>query len=176
VYRYQQVKGELGAPLTLKRVYLVLKPPGIPDLITRQRFVAPGSHLLEGMAWSGSGRIVRVEVSTDNARTWSDAKLVPVSSDRYAWIQLRFQWHAKTAGDYMIACRATDEKGNKQPLDPNAAWNRQGMGVNGVQRVHVTVQPGIGSAQLHVPSRSRIAIAGAKAPPIPSVANKIANH
>ncbi|MGJ9420581.1 sulfite oxidase [Massilia sp. CMS3.1] len=176
VYRYQQVKGELGEPLTHKRVHSALKPPGIPDLVTRRRFVAPGNHVLEGMAWSGAGRIVRVEVSTDDARTWGDATLVPVSIDRYAWTQWRFPWQAKVPGEYMIACRATDEKGNKQPIDPNAAWNRQGMGVNGVQRVHVTVQPGIGAAQLNVPSRPRIAVAGAKAPPVPTVVNKMVDQ
>lgn len=174
VYRYQQVKGELGEPLQHKRVHSVMKPPGIPDLITRQRFVAPGRQVLEGMAWSGSGRILRVEVSTDDARTWHDATLVPLFTDRYAWTQWRFPWDARTPGDYMLACRATDEKGNKQPIDPNVAWNRQGMGVNGVQRVRVTVQAGIGSAQSDVPSRARVAIPGAKAPAVPTVVNKTA--
>ena len=176
VYRYQQVKGELGQPLQHKRVHSVIRPPGIPDLITRQRFVAPGNHVLEGMAWSGSGRIVRVEVSTDDTRTWNDATLVPVFADRYAWTQWRFPWSARNPGDYMLACRATDEKGNKQPIDPNAAWNRQGMGVNGVQRVRVTVQAGIGGAQPDVPSRPRVAIAGAKAPPVPKLVNKMAGE
>lgn len=174
VYRFQQVKGERGEPVTLKRVHSVLKPPGIPDLITRQRYLAPGRHMIEGMAWSGSGRIAGVQVSTDDARSWHNAALVPVSNDRFAWTQWRFPWTVTEPGDYVLACRATDEEGNVQPIDPNAAWNRQGMGVNGVQRVHVTVQEGIGGARPDVPSKARVAVDGAEEPTIPSVVNQLA--
>jgi DMSO/TMAO reductase YedYZ molybdopterin-dependent catalytic subunit len=174
VYRYQQVKGERGEPVQVKRVHSVMKPPGIPDLITRQRFIAPGRHTLEGMAWSGSGRIVSVQVSTDGARTWRNAELVHSLKDRFAWTQWRFPWSVDEPGDYMLACRATDEAGNQQPIDPNAQWNRQGMGVNGVQQIRVTVQAGIGGAAVNVPSRARVAVEGAEAPPIPSVSNSVA--
>ena len=52
----------------------------------------------------------------------------------------------------------------RMPLDPQVRWNRQGMGVNGVQRVAVTVQPGIGAAGTRVPSPARAAVAGAEVP------------
>ena len=175
VYRYQQIKGERGEPVQLKRVHAVMKPPGIPDLVTRQRFVAPGRHTLQGMAWSGSGAIVGVQVSTDGARTWRNAELQRSLPDRFAWVQWRLPWSVDEPGDYVLACRATDEAGNQQPVDPNARWNRQGMGVNGVQRIHVTVQDGIGGAAINVPSKARVAVQGAEAPPIPRVSNSLAD-
>jgi len=155
VYRYQQVKGEPGEPVTLKRVMSVIAPPGVPDAISRQRFLAPGRHAIQGTAWSGSGRITRVELSGDGGTTWRDAELVKVFDDPYAWTQWRAAWDAS---------RATDAAGNVQPLDPQVRWNRQGMGVNGVQRVAVTVQPGIGAAGTRVPSPARAAVAGAEVP------------
>ena len=36
--------------------------------------IRPGYHRITGLAWSGHGRIVRVEVSTDGAKTWRDAR------------------------------------------------------------------------------------------------------
>lgn len=63
VYRYQQQKGEAGEPVQKKRVHSVMMPPGIPDLMSRHRFLAPGRHTLQGTAWSGSGLITRVEVT-----------------------------------------------------------------------------------------------------------------
>ncbi|MDQ3674063.1 MAG: sulfite oxidase [Gemmatimonadota bacterium] len=165
VYRYQQRKGEPGEPVQKKRVHSVMMPPGIPDLISRHRFLAPGRQSLQGTAWSGSGRITRVEVSTDGGSRWTDAKLVPISPDRFAWIQWRSDWQVDRPGEYVLACRATDEAGNVQPLDPNARWSRQGMGGNGVQRIPVTVRPGIGAAGTQVPSVTQSVVPGAEVPP-----------
>ncbi|MBA3416894.1 MAG: sulfite oxidase [Chloroflexia bacterium] len=166
VYRYQRSKDDLGKPVTLKRVHSAIKPPGIPDLISRQRFVAPGRHVLQGMAWSGSGTIVRVELSTDGGTSWRDAELGR-SADAFAWTPWSTIWEVAKPGEYVLAARATDAAGNTQPLDPNAVWNRQGMGGHGVQRVAVTVQDGVGSAGERVPSSPRRAVAGAKMPATP---------
>lgn len=171
VYRYQQIRGEMGEPVQRKRVNSVMTPPGIPDLITRHRFLAPGRHVLQGTAWSGSGRITRVETSVDGGNRWRETQLTPVSDDRFAWVQWRSTWENARLGTYELACRAQDETGAVQPLDPNAPWNRQGMGANGVQRIPVTVQEGIGAAALRVPSPARVAVPGAEAPPAPSINN-----
>lgn len=174
VYRYQQVKGESGEPVTKKRVHSVIAPPGIPDLITRRRFVAPGRHVIQGTAWSGVGRVTRVEVSTDGATTWKDAQLVPVSDSPFGWTQWRTEWEVSAPGEYVLACRATDDTGDVQPVDPQVRWNRQGMGVNGVQRIPVTVQAEIGLAGTRVPSPTRVAVPGAENPPAPTVQNPLA--
>jgi len=163
VYRYQQTKDDPGEPVTLKRVHSVIRPPGIPDLLTRHRFLAPGQHTIRGMAWSGSGPVVRVEVSTDDGATWRDAALAD-SAGAFAWTPWSIPWDATAPGDHVLAVRATDAAGHRQPLDPNAVWNRQGMGGHGVQRVPVTVQIGIGVAGGGVPSPTRIVVPATEAP------------
>lgn len=171
VYRYQAkglAQDDPGEPVQHKRVHSVMKPPGLPDLITRRRFVAPGEQLLQGRAWSAGIPITRVEVSTDGQASWHDADLDdPVGP--WSWTSWRYRWFVDALGDTDLFSRATDAEGNVQPLDPNVLWTRQGMGSVGVQRIPVTVQADVGSAGLSVPSEPRLAIRGAKVPPRPSV-------
>jgi hypothetical protein len=105
-----------------------------------------------------------VEVSMDDGVHWREADLISVSQDRFAWTQWRVEWEASAPGDYVIACRARDEAGNVQPLDPNTVWNRQGMGGNGVQHIPVTVQNEVGVSATRVPSLTRVAVEGATTP------------
>ena len=167
VYRYQETEEDVGEPVTWKRVRAVIKPPGIPDLLSRHRFVAPGRHVLRGMAWSGAGPIARVEVSTDGGARWGEAKLGEVAAP-FAWTPWRAVWEVDEVGDYVLAARATDAAGNSQPLDPNAVWNRQGMGGNGVQRLPVTVQRGVGEATTRIHSAVRVAVPGGEPPTTPA--------
>ena len=74
-------------------------------------------------------------------------------------------WEVDRPGRYMLACRATDEAGNVQPVDPNARWSRQGMGGNGVQQRAVTVRAGIGITGTSAPSPTQSVVAGAEVPP-----------
>jgi DMSO/TMAO reductase YedYZ molybdopterin-dependent catalytic subunit len=132
-YRYQRDADDPGERVTRMRVRALMTPPGIPDFFTRQRFLEPGRVTISGRAWSGGGRVDRVEVGVDGE--WSDAVLEPAVGD-FAWRAWSFQWEA-TPGDHELACRATDAAGHVQPLDQ--PWNYQGMGNNRVQRVRVTV-------------------------------------
>jgi sulfane dehydrogenase subunit SoxC len=72
----------------------------------------PGNVAVSGLAWSGRGKIARVEISADGGKTWDDAELqAPV----LAYCQTRFrydwQWNGK---DALLLSRATDETGNVQ--------------------------------------------------------------
>ncbi len=68
---------------------------------------------ITGLAWSGHGRIVRVEVSTDNGATWRDAVLQdPVLSKCLTRFRLPWTWDG---GPAMLQSRATDETGAVQP-------------------------------------------------------------
>src|SRR5690606_2515682 len=40
-----------------------------------QKLKGQGFHEISGLAWSGRGKITRVEVSTDGGETWEDAEL-----------------------------------------------------------------------------------------------------
>jgi hypothetical protein len=114
-----------------------MAPPGIPDAISRHRFVPRGTTVLEGKAWTGTGTIVRVEVSTDDRRTWHAATLQPAVGP-HAWTPWTFPWTVQRRGEYIVSSRGFDSAGNVQPLRP--FWNVQGMAQNGVERVGVTVE------------------------------------
>lgn len=133
-YQYQHDADDPGTPVTRQEVRALMIPPGIPDFFTRHRFVDAGAVRLSGRAWSGVAAITRVEVAVDGR--WSEAAL-DAEQGAFAWRGWSFAWQA-TPGEHELACRATDAAGRVQPLD--APWNHQGMGVNHVQRVAVTVR------------------------------------
>jgi sulfane dehydrogenase subunit SoxC len=72
-----------------------------------------GSYELTGLAWSGRGRIERVEVTTDGGKTWVAAALqeprLPIALTRF---RLAWQFNGQ---DALIASRAVDETGYVQP-------------------------------------------------------------
>jgi len=87
------------------------------SVITRpsggQKLSGHGFHEITGFAWSGKGKIARVEVSTDAGETWVDARLQePVLSQ--ALVRFRFPW-TWNGGVAVIQSRCTDETGYLQP-------------------------------------------------------------
>jgi hypothetical protein len=48
------------------------------------------------------------------------------------------RWTPACEGAFTLCCRATDERGERQPLEPE--WNLGGYENNAVQRVPVTVR------------------------------------
>lgn len=77
--------------------------------------ILPGRGLYEltGLAWSGAGRIERVEVTTDGGRTWTPAEL---QEPRVAQALTRFRLPWRFEGqDARVASRAIDETGYVQP-------------------------------------------------------------
>ena len=77
----------------------LMRPPGVPDFLTRRRFVEAGPCRLEGRAWSGWGQIERVEVSTDGGATWADAALGDAPGP-HAWRAWSLAWTPPGSGDY----------------------------------------------------------------------------
>jgi DMSO/TMAO reductase YedYZ molybdopterin-dependent catalytic subunit len=134
-YHLRESEDDPGRPVTRMLPRSLLIPPGIPDFLTRTRFLQPGPCTLEGRAWSGWAPVERVEVSTDGTRTWNEAILGdPVSE--LAWRGWSYPWDA-AAGGHELCCRATDASGRTQPLAPE--WNLDGFCNNAVQRVSVVV-------------------------------------
>jgi len=110
-------------------------PPGVPDFMTRTRFVEPGRHEIAGRAWSGRAAISKVELSDDGGATWSEAMLGGAPSE-YAWRAWSYSWNAMP-GEHELCVRATDAAGHTQPS--NANWNLEGVENNAIQRVRVVV-------------------------------------
>lgn len=123
----------IGQRVTTMRVKSLITWPA------RGGLLATGSHRIRGIAWSGQGAISQVEVSVDDGRTWHKADLRD-SESPYGWHRWGYQWEVRKAGYYLIRSRATDAKGNVQPLQ--ACWNFRGYAVNSVHAVPVTVRPG----------------------------------
>jgi DMSO/TMAO reductase YedYZ molybdopterin-dependent catalytic subunit len=135
-YHYRLSDDDPGEPVTRMLPRALMIPPGIPDFMSRIRFVSPSHQVLTGRAWSGIAPLESVEVSADGGRTWSAAQLGE-SASPYAWRSWSYDWAATNPGEYELCVRATDGAGNVQPSEAN--WNREGVQNNAVQRVRVVV-------------------------------------
>ena len=86
----------------------LITEPAYPDRLSGQ-----GWWEVRGIAWSGRGKITRVDVSADGGKTWHAATLdepvLPKCHTRF-----RFPWNW-TGGESMLMSRATDETGYVQP-------------------------------------------------------------
>ncbi len=77
------------------------------------RTIAKGWHPITGLAWSGRGKITRVEVSTDNGRRWQEAELQgPALAKAHVRFSCMWEW---SGGEHHLLSRATDETGYVQP-------------------------------------------------------------
>jgi len=78
-----------------------------------QSLAGPGLYELTGLAWSGRGRVERVDVTLDGGRSWVPATLqeprLPIALTRFR-LPWRFDGRETT-----IASRAVDESGYVQP-------------------------------------------------------------
>lgn len=88
----------------------------------RQTMPEPkGFYEIAGLAWSGHGRIAKVEVSTDGGASWAPAQLHgPVLDRAFTRFTLPWQWDGKKA---TLMSRATDELGRSQPT--RVEWKRR---------------------------------------------------
>ena len=91
---------------------------------------------LRGIAFSGFGRIARVEISADDGKTWVPAKLGQ-DHGPYCFRTWDFSWTAKSPGRYSLAVRATDDKNNTQLDQP--VWNPGGYLWNRIERQEIVV-------------------------------------
>lgn len=91
---------------------------------------------LKGIAFSGHARVNRVEVSTDNLKSWLPAQLGE-DHGAYSFRTWEFPWKAASPGRQIVAVRASDEKGNTQPDEP--VWNPGGYLWNRIERQEFTV-------------------------------------
>jgi DMSO/TMAO reductase YedYZ molybdopterin-dependent catalytic subunit len=89
------------------------------------------SVTLRGIAFSGFGGVNKVEISNDDGKNWSAARLGE-DHGPYSFRTWDATWTPKTAGRYSVAVRASDEKGNVQPDEP--VWNPGGYLWNRIER------------------------------------------
>ena len=78
-----------------------------------QRLPGKGLYQITGLAWSGAGKVRRVEVSTDDGKTWKDAELQePVLSKAHTRFRMPWKWNGEAT---VLQSRSTDEFGDVQP-------------------------------------------------------------
>ncbi len=92
-------------------------PQECKSLITRPShglaMKEPGLCEISGIAWSGYGKIAKVEVSADGGRSYAPAMLQePVLSKSLTRFRMLWRWNG---GPATLQSRATDETGQVQP-------------------------------------------------------------
>ena len=93
-----------------------------------QMLLDKGFYTISGLAWSGRGKVKRVDVSVDGGRNWRTARLQePVMSKSLTRFSLDWVWDGKPA---IVQSRAIDETGYVQPN------YRQLRGVRGTKSIY----------------------------------------
>jgi sulfane dehydrogenase subunit SoxC len=78
---------------------------------------------ITGLAWSGAGRVQKVDVSVDGGKTWREAKLdTPIHSKAHTRFKFDWEW---TGQEATIMSRTTDETGDVQPTLAEVSKNWQ---------------------------------------------------
>jgi sulfane dehydrogenase subunit SoxC len=68
---------------------------------------------ITGLAWSGGGKVSKVDISTDGGQSWKEAKLqTPVHTKAHTRFTFDWAWNGDEA---VIMSRTTDERGEVQP-------------------------------------------------------------
>lgn len=100
----------------------IITAPGHPREVKGR-----GWHAVNGLAWSGKGKITRVEVSIDGGKSWSDAEILgevrPKAAVRF---QQMWEWKGQ---ETILLSRATDETGAVQPTR-TALIAKRGIGTD----------------------------------------------
>jgi len=99
------------------RALLFTFPMDVKSVITSpsgmQKMQGPGLYQISGIAWSGFGRIRRVEVSADGGKSWGPAALDgPVLPKALVRFRMPWRWDGSPS---VLQSRAIDEAGNVQP-------------------------------------------------------------
>lgn len=134
VYRVYQ-KGEdpkSGEIVTSLKLKSIITQP------LKGQTLPAGPITILGAAYGGEDDIQAVDVSVDGGKNWNNAEFIG-PQERFAWRQWQYIWLAEK-GAHTIMVRATDRKGQRQPM--NASWNVLGYGNNGVHEHAITITIG----------------------------------
>ena len=113
------------------------------SVITNPSPQAPLNHksgftVLSGLAWSGRGKVARVDVSLDGGRNWRTARIDgPVWDRALTRFYYEFDWDGR---ELLLQSRAMDETGYVQPTKPELRKHRGVNSIyhnNGIQTWHV---------------------------------------
>lgn len=77
------------------------------------RLQGPGLYQITGLAWSGRGKVSKVEVSADGGESWAEAALQePVLEKCFTRFRIPWRWDGSVS---VLKSRVTDDSGYRQP-------------------------------------------------------------
>jgi DMSO/TMAO reductase YedYZ molybdopterin-dependent catalytic subunit len=127
VYEWERDGRVVKEPVTHQRVRALITEPQPDQPIER------GDLAIRGLAWSGAGGIVRVEVSVGRG-PWQETRLLGEAT-HHSWRRWELIIKVRGSGPTTIRARATDMAGRSQPEQPE--WNRLGYGSNAIQELPI---------------------------------------
>ena len=112
----QPAGGLQAQPLPRVQVKSIITVPADGAVLQR------GTVEVDGLAWSGSGKVSNVQVSADGGSSWQPAT-VDSAGGSYDWTLWRISFPLGRPGVINLASKATDDSGNTQPAtrDPRRA-------------------------------------------------------
>ena len=125
-YRYAD-----GSPVDLMRVKSLITAPRDGERVN------VGTVRVTGVAWTGTGTVAQVEISSDEGRTWQQARFTTEPRPG-AWRLWEADAAILSAGEQRVRARATDTDGHTQP--EHAAPNPGGYGNNSIHEVRVNAR------------------------------------
>jgi hypothetical protein len=120
------------------RYYSKLQVKSVITAPAPGEIVPTGGYTLTGVAWSGEEDIEKVEISADGGETWSPVDILHPRVG-YSWSRWEHRWNPPATGTYTLMCRATNAKGETQPLEFPNPWDGRGYGNNMVFPYEVVV-------------------------------------
>ena len=128
-YRFRGERGVVDeAPVGAVRVRSLITFPGDGQQLAAEPIA------VRGVAWSGSGPITKVEFEVDGRWVPTDLGEQADGADLVTWT---CDWIPPSPGSHILAVRATDAGGHRQPETP--VRNEGGYGNNVVHRITVEV-------------------------------------
>jgi DMSO/TMAO reductase YedYZ molybdopterin-dependent catalytic subunit len=120
-----------------------------PDFIipTRSRIDVPSDYAyfdaaavangirIRGVAFGGDRGVSRVEVSTDDGNTWSEAR-IDYPGTRLTWALWSYDWRAPGPNAYTLVVRATNGDGELQTFNPDRPFK---SGPTGFHKIMVYI-------------------------------------
>ena len=65
---------------------------------------------MKGIAWTGEGKISKVEISLDNGQTWAQCQYTS-APEKNSWVSWSYKWGVYEKGEYTLQSKATDSYG-----------------------------------------------------------------
>jgi sulfite oxidase len=125
-YRYAD-----GSAVELMRVKSLITAPLDGDRVD------VATKRVTGVAWTGTGTVAQVEISSDGGRTWQQARFTSESRPG-TWRLWEADVPIRSAGEQRVRARATDTAGHTQP--ERASPNPGGYGNNSIHEVRFTAR------------------------------------